>query len=282
MTTAENDASFDDLLDYLKRSRGFDFTAYKRPSLARRLAKRARALGLESPIAYLRYLEANPEELSRLFDAVLINVTGFFRDPASWEFLSADVIPRIVASKDRDESIRVWSAGTASGEEAYSLAMAFAEALGPERFQERVKIYATDLDEDALARARSAIFTEREVVAVPPALRDRYFERTEGRQFVFRHDLRRSIIFGPHDLIQDAPISRVDLLVCRNALMYFNAETQARILHRFNFALCEGGYLFLGTTESLPAQNDLFEPLDLKRRFFRKAQRAGRRRAHRR
>ena len=144
----------------------------------------------------------------------------------------------------------MWSAGCASGEEAYSLAMLLAEAWATEAFRERVKIYATDVDEEALAQARAARLRAKEVEAVPPDLLERYFERADGA-YAFRKDLRRAVIFGRNDLVQDAPISRIDLLVCRNTLMYFNAETQARILRRLHFALRDDGFLFLGKAEML-------------------------------
>jgi two-component system CheB/CheR fusion protein len=163
----------------------------------------------------------------------------------------------------------VWSAGCASGEEAYSLAMLLAERLGLPAFQERVKIYATDVDEQALAKARQALYTVREVQPVPAELLERYFER-QGDDYCVRKELRRQVIFGRHDLMQDAPISRVDVLVCRNTLMYFNAEAQARILARFHFALTDGGILFLGRAETLLSRGDLFAPVDLKRRISMK------------
>jgi two-component system CheB/CheR fusion protein len=142
--------------------------------------------------------------------------------------------------------------------------------MGLAEFRDRVKIYATDVDEEALAHARQAAYTEREVRGIPAELLERYFDQTGGR-FVFRKDLRRSVIFGRNDLVQDAPISRIDLLVCRNTLMYFNAETQARILTRFHFALASAGMLFLGKAEMLLGHGTLFAPVDLKRRMFRKA-----------
>jgi two-component system CheB/CheR fusion protein len=163
----------------------------------------------------------------------------------------------------------VWSAGCASGEEAYTLAMIFAEAMGVESFRERVKIYATDIDDEALATARQATYTEREVADVPPELLEKYFERVDTR-FVFRKDLRRHVIFGRHDLMQDAPISRVGLLVCRNTLMYFNAETQAKILQRFQFALNDNSVLVLGRAETLMTHANAFAPIDLKRRVSMK------------
>ena len=257
------------LLDYLKRTRGFDFTGYKRASLQRRIIKRMQAVGVGSMSDYLDFLEVHPEEFAGLFNTVLINVTSFFRDPSTWEFFSERVVPDIVVRRVAPGPIRIWSAGCASGEEAYTLAMLFAEQLGPDAFKESVKIYATDVDEDALARGRQGVYTKGAVESVPPALREKYFERVDGR-FTFRKDLRRQVIFGRHDLIQDSPISRVDLLVCRNTLMYFNAETQAKILARFHFALNDAGVLFLGRAETMIAQPGAFAPIDLKRRLSAK------------
>jgi two-component system CheB/CheR fusion protein len=144
--------------------------------------------------------------------------------------------------------------------------------MGADAFRERVKIYATDVDEEQLIEARQALFTDQQLEAVPPGLVDRYFEAA-GPRHTFRKDLRRSVIFGRNDLVQDAPISRIDLLTCRNTLMYFNAETQSRILSRFHFALADGGVLFLGKAEMLLSHGSLFAPLDLKRRIFRRVPR---------
>lgn len=137
MSAPEKNAELEDLLDYLVRTRGFDFTAYKQPGLMRRIQKRLDALQINSYAAYRDYLEVHPEEFARLFDAVLINVTGFFRDPLAWETLQNEVIPRLLQGKRADEAIRVWSAGCASGEEAYTLAMILAEVLGLEGFRSR-------------------------------------------------------------------------------------------------------------------------------------------------
>jgi len=265
-------AQFDALLAYLKTSRGFDFTAYKRSSLMRRLLVRMQTIGAPSFAAYLDFLQVDPEELTRLFNTILINVTSFFRDPANWEYLRDQVVPQLVGPPKSADPIRVWSAGCASGEEAYSIAMLLAEALGVEAFRERAKIYATDVDEEALNQARRAAYGPRAVDDVPPPLLERYFE-LQDEKFVFHKELRRSVIFGRHDLIQDAPISRVDLLICRNCLMYFNSEAQARILSRFHFALAPCGVLFLGKAEALLAQSSTFEPLDVKRRVFVKTER---------
>ena len=267
------DPDFEALLEYIHRSRSFDFTGYKRSSLMRRVSKRMQLIGVEGFAAYLDYLEVHPEEFRALFDTILINVTGFFRDPSTWEAISAEILPRMLSARRPEEPIRIWSAGCASGEEAYSLAITLAEALGPTAFRDRVKIYATDVDDDALARARLAQYDAKGILGVSPALLDKYFEPVNGSRRVFHKDFRRCVIFGRHDLIQDAPISRIDLLTCRNALMYFNKETQARILDRFHYALVDRGFLVLGKAETLMTYNSTFIPIDLKRRIFAKVPR---------
>ena len=261
------DPTFEALLVFLRERRGFDFTGYKRPSILRRVRRRMADVGIDSMNEYQDYLEVHPEEFTPLFNTVLINVTSFFRDKPSWEHLRDDLLPQVIEAAG--PSIRVWSAGSASGQEAYSLAILLAEALGAEQFRQRVKIYATDVDEEALAQARQAVFTERELSGLSPAQIEEYF-LPEGARFAFRKDLRRSVIFGRNDLVQDAPISHVDLLLCRNTLMYFNAETQSRILGRLHFALNPDGLLFLGKAEMLLSHSQLFAPVDLTRRFFRK------------
>jgi two-component system CheB/CheR fusion protein len=264
-----SDPGFEALLEFLKRSRGFDFTGYKRASLERRFNRRMQTVGCKGYGDYLDYLEVHPEEFAELFNTLLINVTSFFRDESAWQALRDEVLPALLERRDDGEPLRVWSAGCASGQEAYSAAMTLAELLGPDLYRERVKIYGTDIDEDALAYARAAIYTAKELDNVPEALRAKYFERAETR-FAFRNDLRRTVIFGRNNLLQDAPISRLDLLLCRNTLMYFTAETQARILRHFHFALGEGGALMLGKSEMMLSHRDAFKPLDLKQRIFRK------------
>jgi two-component system CheB/CheR fusion protein len=265
----DTDQEFDELLQMLRETRGFDFTGYKRSTLQRQVRRRMDARGLSSISEYRDYLELEPEEFSRLFDSLLINVTGFFRDPTAWQALRDTVLPELLAAKGPRRPIRVWSAGCATGEEAYTLAILLAEAIGIEDFISRVKIYATDLDEDALQQARAGVYTERQVAEVPEELRKKYFEPS-GSRYAFRRDMRRQIIFGRNDLTRDAPISRVDLLVARNTLMYFNAETQSSIIRKFHFALTDPGFLFLGKAEMLLNHSEQFEPVDLRRRLFRK------------
>ncbi|PYR32985.1 MAG: chemotaxis protein CheR [Acidobacteria bacterium] len=270
--SAGDDQSFSALLEYLRRTRGFDFTAYKPGSLTRRVQKRMAGLSIGEFRDYLDHLEVHPDEFGQLFNTILINVTAFFRDESPWEFIRDSVIPEMLAGLRSDDPIRVWSAGCASGEEAYSIAMLLAEALGREPFVRRVKIYATDVDEEALNEARRATYAARDVEAVLPGLGEKYFQR-DGEFFSFDKDLRRSVIFGRHNLIQDAPISRINLLMCRNTLMYFNAETQSRILKRFHYALVESGILFLGKAEMLLTRSELFAPVDRRLRIFTKVHR---------
>lgn len=263
------DEAFEALLRYMRDARGFDFTGYKRTSLMRRVRHRMDQAGHTSFEDYLDVLQASSDEFAALFNTILINVTAFFRDPEAWDFLRDHAIPELLASRGPNEPIRVWSAGCASGEEAYSLAMLFADALGLESFRQRVKIYATDVDENALAQARLGSYPERAVEAVPDDLRARHFEQVNGR-YVLRKDLRRAVIFGRNDLVKDAPISRVDLLACRNTLMYLNGETQRNVLQRLHFALAPQGLIFLGHAEMLLSHTDRFTPLDMDSRVFRK------------
>ena len=266
--TLEPGEQFEGLIEYMRETRGVDFTGYKRPSLFRRIVKRCNELGIDTFGAYIDYLQVHADEFPILFDKILINVTEFFRDPAAWEYLRQNLLPKIVAGSG---PIRIWSTGTASGEEAYTAAMLLCEAIGTDEFVRRVKIYATDIDEDALNRARAG-YSPKDLESLDEALARRYFEPQSGR-LAFKTGLRRAIIFGRHDLMQDAPISRLDLLICRNTLMYFTAEAQGRILARFHYALNEEGYLFLGKAEMLLTHGALFSPVDLKQRIFTKVAR---------
>ena len=275
MTVASDDTGFEHLLDFLRTARGFDFTAYKPTSLMRRVRKRMQAVNLHNFDTYLDHLQVHPDEFAALFNTILINVSSFFRDADVWEMLQRDIVPSLTANGGAP--VRVWSAGSASGQEAYSAAMLLAEALGLDGFRERVKIYATDVDEESLAESRRAVYTAKQISDVPVELVGRYFDRNNGDLYSFNRDLRRSVIFGRHDLIQDAPISRVDLLLCRNTLMYFNSETQSRIMSRFYFSVNPGGYLVLGRAEMLFTHAAMFQAVDLKRRIFKTMPRANHR-----
>jgi two-component system, chemotaxis family, CheB/CheR fusion protein len=266
MATQTN-TEFEDLLLFVKENRGFDFTGYKRPSLTRRFERRLQAVGATDYAAYRHRLEEDPDEFAELFNTILINVTSFFRDPPAWDHLAKEIVPRVVEARGEHTDIRVWSPGCASGEEAYTVGVLLLELLGEQEFRERVKIYATDVDEEALAQGRHATYAAKALADVPAELLDRYFDQYDGR-YAVRKNLRRGVIFGRHDVIHDPPISRIDLLVCRNTLMYFDARTQDRIVGNFHFSLNEDGYLFLGKSEALVSRSSLFVPINLKHRVF--------------
>jgi two-component system CheB/CheR fusion protein len=271
----ETDPAFEGLLRFLRENRGFDFTGYKRPSLTRRVRKRMAEVGVEEFEAYQDYLQVHPNEFAELFNTILINVTSFFRDAEAWDYLADEIVPRILKAKTPNSTIRMWSAGCASGEEAYSLVMMMAEAMGMEACRRHLKIYATDVDEEDLERARRGSYKAEALEPIPLEIREKYFERSNSNgRYVFRRDLRRTLVFGRHDLMHDAPISRLDLLLCRNTLIYFNREAQDRIVARFHFALKDDGYIFLGRAETMLVHEQLFEPVAMEHRVFCKADRS--------
>ncbi|MEV6105985.1 CheR family methyltransferase [Streptomyces sp. NPDC051940] len=263
-----NDEELEELLAFLRDARGFDFTGYKRSTLGRRIRKRMADADVGSYADYRDRLEADAYEFGALFNTILINVTSFFRDPDAWTFLRHEVVPAVIEDAGSEE-IRVWSAGCSTGEEAYSLAIMFAEALGLDETIARVKIYGTDVDEQELRAARAGHYPARSLEPLGTEQRDRYFEQN-GSRHGFRSDLRRRVIFGRHDITRDAPISRLDLLVCRNTLMYFNMEAQSQIVDRFHFALRPAGYLFLGKAEMLLNDTDRFDVVSMRQRVFRR------------
>lgn len=270
MNQPEANPEFEALLDYLKHSRGCDLTGYKRSTLMRRFRQRMQNINIDNYQSYLQYLQHHTEEYLDLLNDVLINVTSFFRDRDAWDYLASEIVPQIVASKQPDERIRLWSAGCAAGQEIYSLLILLAEALGIESCIKRVQCFATDADWAAVQQARRATYSDLEIAGIPPNLLEKYFEQTE-QGYVFHPRLHRTIIFGRHDLAQDAPMSKIDLLACRNVLMYFNRDTQASILVRFHFALKNTGFLLLGKSELLIHHRPIFTPINLKHRVYAKS-----------
>jgi two-component system CheB/CheR fusion protein len=265
----ETDQGLEDLLCFIRDARGFDFTGYKRSTLSRRIRKRMGDAGVHDYADYQDLLETDADEFRTLFNTILINVTSVFRDAEAWALLQREVVPEVITNVAPEDEIRVWSAGCSSGEEAYSLAIMFAEALGLDESLNRVKIYATDVDEEALRQARAGLYPAKSLESLSAELRDKYFVLS-GTQYLFHPDLRRRVIFGRHDITRDAPISRLDLLVCRNTLMYFNVEAQSQIIDRFHFALRESGFLFLGKAEMLLNDGDRFEAISIRQRIFRR------------
>ena len=262
-----DDPDLDELLAFLREERGFDFTEYKKSSISRRVDRRMKDVGASSVAGYREYLEAHPAEFPFLLDSLLINVTDFFRDAGAWTALTDLLAPRVASAVAEGRQFRVWCPGCATGEEAYTIAIILAEIIGEDAFRSTVRIFATDIDENALVRARSGNYSARTMESLDAVLRDRYFEQ-DGASYVFRADLRPMLTFGRHDLTSDPPISRLDLLSFRNTLIYFNVDLQTRILQRFRSAIIADGLLFLGRSESLVMQQAQFRTLDAEHRIF--------------
>lgn len=249
------------LLVHVREQIGIDFSRYKRPTILRRLQRRMVTTDMRSLADYADYLARQPEECSKLAASFLINVTEFFRDPALFTALRERVLPELIAHARMDNGnvLRIWSAGCATGEEAYSLAILVADALGDALGQYTVQIFATDLDEDALAFARRGIYPAAALGGMPEAVRARAFAPLDGSYEILPH-LRRMVTFGQHDLGQRAPFPHIDLVLCRNVLIYFTTDLQRRALQLFAFALRDGGYLALGKAETANSLAAYFAP----------------------
>ena len=262
------DISLKDLLQELAEHRGFDFRGYKKTTLERRFRKRMFQLNMGSYAEYGDYIRRNPDEANQLLNTILINVTEFFRDPPAWELLRNEILPPALRILKPGSSFRAWSAGCASGEEAYSIAIILSEFFGPRIAEFDIKIYATDIDDDALTTARRGEYSAEALRRVRPDWRNKYFHG-KGMLRVNR-EIRRLVIFGKSNLGQDAPISHVDLLLCRNVLIYFDSELQRQILARLHYALEPGGILFLGKSESQLTNSTQFRRLNARWRIFQR------------
>jgi two-component system CheB/CheR fusion protein len=260
---------FGRLLDKLSTDYRFDFREYKVASLVRRIRTRMAQVHVDDVDRYIAFLDEHPEEPTALFNTLLINVTGFFRDPAAWEVLDEHALPRLL-DRAAASGLRVWSAGCASGEEAYTVAILLAERLGEAARGSDVKIYGTDLDEEVLTVARHGLYRLEQLQDLPAGLLERHFTR-DGQLYRIRRDLRRWCVFGRHNLVQDPPLSQIDLIVCRNVLIYFKSRLQERLIPRFHYSLRSDGILFLGKSESLLARSRWFAPVSVKWRIFERA-----------
>jgi two-component system CheB/CheR fusion protein len=259
-----------DLLGLIHARSGVDFGPYKPATILRRLRGRMTAMGQTTLKEYAAFLEADPEEYARLVNSLLIKVTEFFRDPKLFEYLRSQVLPGLIAEARRENrELRIWSAGCSTGEEAYSLAIVVAEALGDEMPWPDVRIFATDIDRKAVAFARRGLYSAAAMTGLPAAMRERYFIASEGG-FEVSKRLRSLMIFGEHDLGERAPFPRIDLILCRNVLIYFTAPLQRIALETFAFSLRPGGRLVLGASESVLAMPDPFEEENIRLRVYRR------------
>lgn len=249
---------------------GHDFGHYKEKTLMRRIQRRMQVLHLDSMDDYVERLRKEPNEVRLLFQEFLISVTAFFRDPEAFAALDTDALAKIVADKGADDQIRVWIAGCATGEEVYSVAILLKERLAVQMgAPPKLQLFATDIDEQAIAQARAGKYRADQLEAVSPAQRRKYFIQDNDHWCPIK-DIRDLCVFSVHSAIKDPPFSKLDLVVCRNLLIYLEPPAQDRLLGFFQYALKAGGYLFLGASESVARQSKAFATIDKKHRIFQR------------
>ena len=257
------------IIPVLRRKTGHDFGRYKQNTLVRRIQRRMQVLYFKTAAKYLERLQHDGKEVEDLFKDLLIGVTQFFRDPEAFEALSREVIPEIFRDKRNDGQVRVWVAGCATGEEAYSIAMLMAEHALQLESVPSIQIFATDLDEEALEIARKGIYPEQIVDQVSPERLGRFFV-PRGANFEVVQEIREMCVFSLHNLIKDPPFSRQDLISCRNLLIYLEADLQKKLLPVFHYALSPSGFLLLGPSENVASRSELFRTTDKKYRIFQR------------
>jgi two-component system CheB/CheR fusion protein len=254
----------------LRERTGNDFSHYKRASLLRRLERRLQVTALPNIVAYRDYLAEHTEETKHLLQDLLISVTNFFRDRDAFEALEREIIPKIFANAGDTEQIRAWSAGCATGEEAYSLAMLLADQNVLEGGQRTVQVFGTDIDEAAIRVARRGVYPDSIITDVPPGRLRQYFDQ-EDKHLCVKKSIREKVLFASHNLLRDPPFSKLHLVSCRNLLIYLNRDRQAALFEMLHYALLPGGYLFLGSAESADSVPKLFIPINKKHRIYQAA-----------
>jgi two-component system CheB/CheR fusion protein len=257
-----------DILTQLKVRTGHDFWNYKRPTVLRRVARRISVHELPDLIAYSHFIHENPAEATALLKDLLISVTNFFRDPKAFEVLQREIIPKLFEGKGADDQVRVWVAGCATGEEAYSVAMMLTEYAANLAFAPQIQVFATDIDEDAIAMARDGFYTVSDTADLSPEYLSRHFVK-EGAGYRVRREIRERVLFAVHNIIKDPPFAHLGLATCRNFLIYLNRTAQRRVMEVLHFALNPGGYLMLGASESVDGAGDLFSVMDKEHRIYR-------------
>ena len=264
-------SAFEKIVILLRSQTGHDFSLYKKNTVYRRIERRMGIHQIHRIATYVRFLQENPQELELLFKELLIGVTSFFRDPAAWEVLKTQVIPALLKDRPPGQALRVWVPACATGEEAYSLAIVFKEALeqlDPAR-SHTLQIFATDLDQDAIEKARTGVFPANIAADVSPERLSRFFIQLEHGYQVAK-PVRNMVIFAPQNVIMDPPFTRLDLVSCRNLLIYLTPELQKKLLPLFHYSLNPGGVLFLGNAETVGEFTDFFAPLEGKARLYRR------------
>jgi chemotaxis methyl-accepting protein methylase len=269
--TDKGRSGLEKILILLRDQTGHDFSLYKNIAVYRRIERRMGIHQIEKIATYIRFLQENPQELGLLFKELLIGVTGFFRDPGAWEKLKTEVIPALLADRARNQVVRAWVIGCATGEEAYSLAMVFKEAVEELEPPQNIalQVFATDLDGDAIEKARAAVFPPNISADVSPERLNKFFIQIEHGYRVSKV-IREMVIFAPQNLLMDPPFTRIDLLSCRNLLIYLSPELQKGLLPLFHYSLNPGGVLFLGKSETVGEFTDLFAMLDDRARLYQR------------
>jgi two-component system CheB/CheR fusion protein len=267
MSTA---VSFEQLLGELAQHHKLDLRGYKYSTLMRRTRRRMEQLRIADHRQYLDFITERPGEVNELLHTVLINITKFFRDPAAWEVLRHRVLPNLFARHQPGDTFKIWCAGCSTGEEPYSIALLVAEHLGERLNDLDIKIYGTDEDEHALQIARKGEYRLEVLHGIPTTLR--HFVQADSQKFRIDREVRRLVIFGRSNIVTDAPISHVNLLICRNLLIYFDVSAQQRIMNRLQYALHPGGVLFLGKSESQLRSSRYFAPIDTRWRLFERTE----------
>ena len=265
--------AFADIVDLLATKTPHDFSLYKQGTLQRRIERRMAMAGLESSARYLQVLREDPGERELLAKDLLINVTQFFRDPAAFDVLAQKIIPELVQRQTLDRPLRIWVPGCSTGEEAYSITMLFLEQIAAAKRNIKLQVFASDIDADCIAFARNGIYPESIEADVPPTRLARFFTKEDHNYQVVR-ELREAVVFTGQSLLADAPFSRLDLVSCRNLLIYLSPEAQRKILSLFHFALREQGVLFLGSSETIGSVSDCFQPINKKHRIYRHVSRS--------
>jgi two-component system, chemotaxis family, CheB/CheR fusion protein len=264
---ASQEAARTEIYGILRTQSGHDFSGYKTKTFLRRVKRRMQLAQLQTISDYIALLKRQPSEVTDLFRDLLINVTNFFRDADAFEALENIVIPRLFEGKGAGDTVRVWVPGCATGEEVFSIAILAREHMDRLTAAPRVQIFATDIDEPALAVARSARYPEGLLEGLSAERKERFF-KVEGASYVLSGKARELCIFSPHSVIRDPPFSRMDMVSCRNLLIYFGPDIQRQVIPTFHYALKPGGYLFLGTSESIGQHGDLFTVVEKKQRIF--------------
>ncbi|MCS6968095.1 MAG: chemotaxis protein CheB [Cytophagales bacterium] len=260
--------SLQQIFRLLSKKTGTDFSQYKPTTILRRLEKRLDMLRLSSIDEYLSYIESHPEEVETLFKMILIGVTSFFRDTEAFAELEK-YLAKIIASKTLGDSIRIWVPGCASGEEPYSIAILLAKLLGNQLSSYNIQIFATDIDDRAIAYARRGCYTEQALIHVDKEIIDTFFVR-EGNEYKLSKRIRSMVLFSKHDVTNNPPFVKLDLISCRNLLIYFSTALQKHVLPLFHYALNPGGYLFLGKSENIGQFSDLFTTVDSRNKIFQR------------